>query len=110
MTGKRVHKGRPAPVSYRPPKGRADEFYARVAASGLSANAFITACIFGRSRRRPSERQLLARLLDQTAQIADHLDALSRGGADRHAVLLDATQHELAELRSALLALMGREP
>jgi hypothetical protein len=109
MTNKRAHKGRPSPISYRPPQGQADEFHARVAASGLSTNAFITACIFGRSPRRPCERQLLARLLDQTAQIADHLDALSHGGADRHALLLDAMQHELAELRSALLALMGRK-
>lgn len=109
MTDERAQTRRPAPISYRPPKGRAAEFHARVAASGLSTNGFITECIFGRSRHRPAELQLLAQLLDQAAQIADHLHELSIAGvADAQAVA--AAQDELAEIRTALMSAMGRAP
>lgn len=87
MSDKRAQNGRPAPISYRPPKGLAAEFHARVAASGLSVNAFITACIFGRSRRRWDERQALAQLLGQAAQISDRLHDLALTGGSENALL-----------------------
>lgn len=110
MPEKKVTVKRPAPISYRPPKGLTADFHAHVSASGLSANAFITACIFGRSRLRPADLQMLARLLDQTARIADQLQALSVATAEDHARALAAAQQELGELRAALLGGMERSP
>lgn len=101
---------RPAPIPYRPPKDREAELHARIAASGLSINAFITACIFGRERRGPAERKMLARLLRQVGQIGDQLHELTLAGTDRHALSLEAAQQDLAEIRAALLSLMGRGP
>lgn len=110
MSDKRAQNRRPAPISYRPPKGLVAEFYARVAASGLSVNAFITACIFGRSRRRRDERQALAQLLGQAAQISDRLHDLALTGGSENALLIEAAREDLAEIRAALLAMMGRRP
>lgn len=101
---------RPAPIPYRPPKGREAELHAHIAASGLSTNAYITACIFGRSRQRPAEQQMLARLLRQVGQIGDQLHELTLAGTDQHALALEAAQQDLAEIRAALLTLMGRGP
>lgn len=108
MPDKRTQEGRSAPISYRPPKGRAEELHALVAASGLSTNAFITACVFGRLRRR-STTQLLSEILDRTAQIADLIHELSIAGTT-NAKALEAAQDELNALRAALLTLMGRRP
>lgn len=108
MPDKRTHKRRPAPIPYRPPKGRTEELRALVAASGLSTNAFITACVFGRLRQR-STTQLLSEILDRTAQIADLLHELSIADA-ANAEALEVTQDELSELRAALLLAMGRKP
>jgi len=108
MPDQRAQNRRPAPISYRPPQGRTEELHAFVAASGLSTNAFITACIFGRLGRR-IKAELLSEILDRTAQIADLLHELSIAGtADAKA--LEAAQDELSTLRAALFALMGRRP
>lgn len=108
MPDKRTHTRRPAPIPYRPPKGRTEELRALVAASGLSTNAFITACVFGGPRHR-SITQSLSKILDRTAQIADLLHELSIAGT-ANAKALEAAQDELLELRAALLLAMGRKP
>lgn len=101
---------RAAPISYRPPKGREDEFNARVAASGLSVNAFLTESVFGRNRHRPGELRALARLLGQAAHIRDSLHEISMSAGGDDALAVEAVMEELTEIRAALLALMGRKP
>jgi len=93
MPDKRSQTRRPAPISYRPPKGRTAELRALVAASGLSTNAFITACVFGRTRHR-STAEPLSESIDRTAQIADLLHELSIAGA-ANAKAIQAAQDEL---------------
>jgi len=110
MPDKRVHKRRPAPISYRPPKGLAAEFHARVGASGLSANAFITEAVFGRNRHRPDELQALAGLLARTAEISDRLHDIELAGAGDSTLPIEGAQRDLADIRAALIALMGRAP
>lgn len=107
MPDKRERERRPAPIPYRPPKGRTEELRALVAASGLSTNAFITHCVFGRRR---IALKLFARLLTETARIGDLLGDLAAAGADEHGAALDAAQQELAQIRAALLRGMGRLP
>lgn len=107
MTDKK--KKRAAPISYRPPKGREDEFYARVKASGQSVNGFITACVFDQRVRHQGVQQELARLLARAAAIHDRLQQVSHAAPDEHDVLTAALT-ELAEIRAALLVLMGRKP
>lgn len=108
MPDKHTQTRRQAPISYRPPKGRTAELRELVAASGLSTNAYISACVFGRLRQR-SNAELLSEILDRTAQIADLLHELSIAGtADAKA--LEAAQDELSTLRAALLTVMGRKP
>ena len=108
MTDNDAKPKRPSPIPYRPPNGRKEELRMRAAASGLSMNAYITACIFGRSRHR-STATLLSDMLDRTAEIADLLHELSIAGA-ADAQVLEAAQDELAELRAALFAVLGRKP
>lgn len=110
MPDKKITK-RKAPISYRPPKDRWAAFDARVRESGLSVNAFITESIFGRTRHRPAEIQLLASLLFRCAQVSDRLREFERSHADCGAgSALEATRAELAEIRAALFVLMGRMP
>jgi hypothetical protein len=110
MSDERAQTRRPAPISYRPPKGLAAEFHARVAASGLSANAFITEAIFGRNRHRPDELQALAGVLARTAQIGDRLCEIELAGGGGSARPIEAAQQDLAGISAALIALMGRAP
>lgn len=103
---------RRAPYSYRPPKSREEEFERLLAASGLPFNAFITEAVFGRSRHRPAELRLLAKILGETAQISDcQHEILLSGGADSGG---DLKHHEirdlLIEIRAALFVCMGRKP
>ncbi|PQO22447.1 hypothetical protein C2I36_12955 [Rhodobacteraceae bacterium WD3A24] len=100
---------RAAPISYRPPKDREDEFRARVAASGLSVNAFLTESVFGRTRHRPGELKALARLLGRAAHIRDNLHEISMSAGGDDALVIEAAMDELAEIRAALLDLMGRK-
>ena len=103
-------KKRAAPISYRPPKDREDEFDARVAASGLSINGFLNDCVFGKNRRRPGEVKALALLLGRAAHIRDHLHEISLGASDEEACIIKAAMDELTEIRAALLILMRRRP
>ena len=64
---------RAAPISYRPPTELREAFRARVEASGLPVNAFITQAVFDQdaprqTRRAPIEQQTIARLLAETAR------------------------------------------
>lgn len=100
---------RPAPISYRPPKGREADFDALVAASGLSVNAFINARIFGSPRVRP-EKKKAARKLCSAAAIADNLHEIGLLGDARIALIVEATFEELDVLRGDLFDEMGRKP
>ncbi|MGA7178901.1 MAG: hypothetical protein WBX11_04850 [Thiobacillaceae bacterium] len=116
MTDK-TDKKRDSPISYRPPAKLRAEFCARVEASGLSANAYITKAVFGlptprRARRPPVEKQMLAQLLARSAAIRDALDDASHSaGDDRSAPdALQAACDELTVIRAALLKMMERAP
>jgi hypothetical protein len=105
---------REPPISYRPPEDLRAEFRARVESSGLSVNAFITQAIFAgiapRQARRPSiEKQDLARLLAEAAQLRQQLDALPLEGA--HQVRLhEEAVATLRDIRTLLMQAMGRAP
>ena len=102
---------REAPISYRPPKDRTEEFRALVAESGLSVNAFITDRVFGHTRRRLADPQMLARLLGNAARIRDQLHEISLQVAHgANALAIEAALEELTVIRSALIKLMGRKP
>lgn len=109
-------KSRPAPISYRPPERLREEFHTRVRNSGQSANAFITAAIFGqmapRARARsPLTQRLAAMLLSQAARINDRLEQGSGSTSDaQHEQLLQECRDELAEIRSYLMLVLGRDP
>jgi hypothetical protein len=108
MTDER--RDRPAPISYRIPKGREAEFAALVEEHGGSTNAFLTDRIFGQRRRSPAERKQLALLLASAARISDQLHEIALTGAGGSALTIEAAGAELTEIRAALLALMGRKP
>ena len=103
---------RRAPVAWRPPIDRWDEFDARVSASGLSRNAFITEAVFGRSRHRPAELLKLAELLAQCAVIADELRKYDPAGSESSAIKaqLSDARDRLTEIRAAILREGGRQP
>lgn len=104
-------KKRPAPYSYRPPRDREEAFARLVAESGLSVNAFLTEAVFGRSRHRPAEIRLLAKLLQMLAQIRDELRQLRIEGADGASLLLlESVLERLIEIRAAVFRCMGRTP
>lgn len=105
---------RAAPISYRPPAELREAFRARVEASGLSVNAFITQAIFDqdapRQRRRASvKQQAIARLLAEIARLRDRLGAVGVE-ADLDAALLEEAVRDLREIRAACLAALGRKP
>ena len=93
-----------APISYRPPVGKAEELRARTAETGLSTNAFITERLFSHRRRSKGELRTLARLLGQAADLRDQLHEIAlSGGGDP--LLVEAALDELVMIRTAL---MGR--
>jgi len=101
------NKKRTAPISFRIPKGREEEFYERVAASGLSVNGFITKRVFGGRGNGHGNPQDFARLLSDVARIKDLLaDAEAGDKAD----LLDSIHADMVQIRAALLTLMGMKP
>lgn len=105
---------RAAPISYRPPTELREAFRARVEASGLSVNAFITQAIFDQDaprqrRRAPVEQQTIARLLAETARLHDRLGAVGVD-AELNAALLEEVVRDLREIRAACLAALGRKP
>lgn len=107
---------RDAPISYRPPAHLRAEFHERVAKSGLSTNAFITAAVFGqtapRARRSPPvERQELALLLARAGQIGDAMHEIARiGPAGGATPVIEAACRDLGEIRAAVLKLLERVP
>ena len=109
MSEKSKNTKRTAPISYRPPKEREAEFRERVAASGLTVNAFVTDCIFSGGRHRLAELQTLARLLGKAAQISDRLHEIALTETGDHSLLIETAHRELTEIRAALLILMGRK-
>lgn len=108
MTDER--RDRPAPISYRIPKGREAKFAALVAEHGGSTNAFLTDRIFGQRRQSPEGRKQVAQLLASAARISDQLHEISLAGASDSALSIEAAHRELTEIRAALLVLMGRKP
>lgn len=117
MTDTTDKKKRAAPISYRPPADLTEEFRARVEASGLSVNAYITQAVFNlkpsRQSRRPSvDAQALAQVLAQGAAIADGFKYLERLAEEGHDIRepVEAAARSLAEMRSALFMALGRTP
>lgn len=114
---RRDRKRRKAPISYRPPERLREEFRTRVANSGLSINAFITAAVFGQEAPRarpapPVDRQMVALLLSQAARINDRLQAAASLSPDpaHTSSLLAECRDELAEIRTCLMLALGRDP
>ena len=110
-------KKRPAPISYRPPAELREEFHARVQKSGKSVSGFITAAVFGEEAPRAArqagiEQQTLAKILAQAARISDDLHEISLSGGDtaQSMLLIEQACDELAQIRAALLIVMGRQP
>ncbi|MEO0681821.1 MAG: hypothetical protein AAF192_15560 [Pseudomonadota bacterium] len=101
---------RPKPISWRPPADKRAAFEARVAASGLSINAFLTEAVFGRTRHRPAELRQLARILAEASAAADALRRLERNGRGLSREDLEPIRGDLGEIRSALFLLIGRRP
>jgi len=101
---------RPRPISWRPPEAKRADFEARVAESGLSANAFLTEAVFGRTRHRPAELRILAQVLAQSAACADRLREIELAGVEGATIPLEGVRQDLTEIRSALFLLMGRRP
>lgn len=109
-----ARKKRAPPISYRPPADLREEFAARVHASGLSTNGYITRAVFSGQapRAKPKadlDRTAAATLLAQSAAIADRLSTLSDGTAERDDALR-ACREELLLIRTFLMQLAGREP
>ena len=100
---------RAKPYSYRPPKRLTEEFEQRAKESGLSVNAFITECVFGRTRHRPSELKALARIRAACANIADDMRRIGARPERAKSFELEEIARELALIRSALMSLMGRK-
>lgn len=110
MPDKQTKKRKP-PISYRPPEALRAEFERFVVESGLSANAFLNECVFGRNRHRSAEIKLLAEKLVLCAEITDWTHENKRSDrAASYGHLLEAILSQLIEIRSALFLLMGRKP
>lgn len=104
---------RQPPLSYRPPAGRRGELRDRIIDSGLSANAFITAAIFGTaapSARRAArlEEKLAAHILARLGHLNGQISAAPED--EGSAALLLQCRAELAEIRACLMQLLGRSP
>lgn len=102
-------------ISYRPPVDHADEIRARIARSGLTTNAFITAALLGPNapqgaRRHSVDTAEVTRLLASTAILADRLRALSTQADAADAEALRAALGELSEIRNAAFLALGRKP
>ncbi len=102
---------REPPISYRPPAKLREEFRARVERSGLSTSGYITQCVFAgdgprAARGAPVDRQLIARLLAETAALNDRLRSLDDCGDP---ALLAEAVGDLREIRAACLLALGRK-
>lgn len=107
---------RDAPISFRVPRQKLEGFRADVANSGKSTNAYIAAAVFGEEAPKsrnvvPVDQQAVAALMVQAARIADQLRRMTGSVRDPfHAVLIEQCREELAEIRTVLLTLQGRQP
>ena len=110
MSKKTEKEKRAAPISYRPPKGKEAEFHARVAASGLSVNAFITALIFSKRMQPVGGKKASARALAPAARIRDILDELMLTADARQVLLIEEAVDEFDVLRGELMGETGRKP
>ncbi|MDW3098641.1 MAG: hypothetical protein R8J41_11135 [Alphaproteobacteria bacterium] len=97
---------RTAPISYRPPAKLADEFEARVRASGLSTNAFLSEAVFRKKGFGGGVRRHLATLLAACAEIKDLLRSIKAREGEPEA--LERVEAELRLIRTALMQLLGR--
>lgn len=96
------------PIAYRPPKDKRAQIDAMKEQSGLSYSAFITEAILGRSRHRPAENLKLARLLSQSATIADRQRDHRFAETEETRMLQKAILAELILIRNAIMACLGR--
>ena len=109
-------KKREAPISYRPPQLLRAAFEERVAASGISAGAFITPAVFGSDaprayRRMSADQAAVARVLAELACVRDRLDRLDGAIADpAERAALDAALTDLTEIRALCFQALGRQP
>ena len=103
----RQRKTQDRPFSFRPPKTLRDEFERRVAESGLSVNAYLNACVFGRGRKQAAKRLDAARLLGALANLADELRRAK--DTPSHGPTLDRTLVVLTEIRTLLMSVLGRK-
>ena len=97
---------RAAPISYRPPAKLADEFEARLRASGLSTNAFLNEAVFRKRGFGGGVRRLLATLLAACAEIKDLLRSIETSEGEPE--VLERVEEELKLIRTALMQLLGR--
>lgn len=103
-------KRRPAPISYRPPKAREEEFDALVSASGLSVNAFLTDAVFRNGRYKQADLALLNRLIAEMAASRDLLRELPIDDDEELRAVLDRVLEAQLEIRNAILIYTGRKP
>ncbi len=107
---------RPSPYAYRPPVALEDEFKTRVKRSGLSVNAYLTQCWYGKLmlrqvRRPPIEKQLLAQMLAMLADIHDELKEITKKHDINDIKIATERSHQrLLELRSFCFKALGRKP
>lgn len=97
-----------SPYSYRPPADKRAAFELLIANSGLPVNAFITECVFGRSRHRPGEIHKLGEILVKCAIIADALRELQLGASHDAQLEFEEIKRDLRLIRSAIMERMGR--
>lgn len=117
MTDPKNTKRRP-PIAYRLPVELEDEFDRRVERSGLSVNAFLTQSWHDKPqprqvRRPPLEKQLLATMLAQVANIADTLrQEFNRQAnpSNQQSSMLNDIRDELRSIRVAIFKALGRKP
>lgn len=79
-----------------------------VEASGLSTNAYINECVFGRVRHRPAERKALGELLANAAQIKAALHQMNISGSAAHSIELERACEDLVLIRNGIMRLLGR--
>ncbi len=108
-------KQRRVVFSYRLPADQVDEIKRRIAASGMTKNAFMTAAILGKDAPHATPRRAVdvaevSRLLAMTAMLADRLRELSARPDCPAADDVRAALSELSEIRTAAFLALGRKP
>lgn len=95
------------PISIKVPRDRQAQLEQMVSESGLSRNAFVLECIFGRTRHRPGESKFLARILGMCQRIADKLNDIALS-SPHNSLLLEQIRDELVTIRTILMQALGR--